>query len=175
MRDFSAIEGIAPTFRNQPQSLAQVRVGKFLAQLRYPPARQKDALRFRGLAQLSLGAFPVALDKFGNRVALLRIVDRGREEILPGKAPEALMSLAPSFDGAGHRDAVDAVLRHGSDTLLFEVLDRKLARRPSAGIEAVQFAALGIPVKEEEVTANAVHHGLGDTQHGVGSDCGVHR
>src|SRR5882757_2782809 len=110
---------------------------------------------------------------FWNRISMIGVEDCRREEILPGKATEALMSFAPSIDSARDSHAVNALVRHRSDALLLEEVDRQLARRPSAGVQAVEFAGFRVPIEKEEIAANAVHHWLGHAEDGIGRNGGI--
>ena len=47
--------------------------------------------------------------------------------------------------------------------------------RGARGVQARQLAGLRIPVEDEQIAADAVHHRLHHGQHGVGGDGGVDR
>jgi hypothetical protein len=67
---------------------------------------------------------------------------------------------------------MNTLVRHGRDALLLEEVDGKLARRPSAGVQAVKFAGLGVPIEKEEIAADTVHHWFSHTEDGVrGNGC----
>jgi hypothetical protein len=89
--------------------------------------------------------------------------------------PEAPVGLAPSLYSAGDRDAVDAAPRHRRNALLRQKLHGKFARRPAARVQTIEFAGLGLPVDEKQVTADPVIHGLGDAKHCIGCDGSVDR
>ena len=95
------------------------------------------------------------------------VINSRREEIFPGKLSKAVVGFGPAIHRAGDGDAVNAGLRHLQCALLFQIFDRESARRPSAGVQAVELAGLGVPVEQEQVAANSVHHGFGNAEHRV--------
>src|SRR5262249_33010133 len=105
---------------------------------------------------------------------MLGVIDRRSKEGLPWKTAEALVRLAPSFDRTGNSDAVNAIARHSLDSLLVEEIDSQLARRPAAGVEAIELARLRVPVDQEQVASDAVHHRLQYTESCIGGDGGIH-
>src|SRR5207248_9424386 len=58
---------------------------------------------------------------------------------------------------------------------LLQKINRQAAWCPAAGVQAVQFPALRVPINQEEIAANAVHHRLGDTEHSIGCNGRVNR
>src|SRR5262249_7391604 len=85
------------------------------------------------------------MDDFTYRKSVLRIVDRGREKLLPRQLAEALMQLRPAVDTARHGHRLNSILRHRTLALTLEEVDGEGFGRPSAGVDAGEFAGLGSP------------------------------
>ncbi len=173
--DLTFVKSIAALLCNQVQSLGDIRIAELLAQGGRFAARQKHAARFLGLGQLGFVGNPVGLNNLRHRVAMLRVIDRGCEKVLPRQSSKTLVRLAPSFHHARHCDGLNTVLRHGGNSLLGQKFNGQLAWREPAGVESVKFAGLRVPIEQEEVAANSIHHGLGHAEHRVRRDSGVHR
>ena len=69
---------------------------------------------------------------------------------------------------------MNALLRHGGLAERFQQVDGKPVRRPTAGIDAGQFAGFRIPVNGEEISAHAATFGFHHTEHRVGRDGCIH-
>ena len=103
------------------------------------------------------------------------VINRRSKNLFPRQLSETLVGLTPSFNRARNGYAMNAVLRHRRDSLLLQKINRQAARCPAAGVQAVQFPALRVPINQEEIAANAVHHRLGDTEHSIGCNGRVNR
>src|ERR1700761_7730529 len=110
------------------------------------------------------------MNHFRHGITRLGILDCRSKQFLPGQAAKALMRLGPTIDSPGNRDAVNAIMWHGSNAMLGKKLDGKFSRRPATGIETIKLAAFGVPIKEKEVAPNAIHHGLSHAEHRIGGD-----
>src|SRR5262249_36180082 len=55
---------------------------------------------------------PRSGNNFGQREAMVGVIDRGCEQVLPGKLAELLVKLRPTIDAAGHGDGLNILLRH---------------------------------------------------------------
>src|SRR5271170_7727528 len=84
------------------------------------------------------------------------------------------MCLAPTIHDSGNGNAVNTLLWHLREALVIQILHGKSGRSPSAGIEAVKLVCPGIPVEQEQVASEPVHHWLGNAQHGVGGYRRIH-
>src|SRR5436190_20946116 len=100
-------------------------------------------------------------------ITMFTIVNGGQEEVFPGQSAKSFMCLAPAFHRARNGDTMDSVARHGCGSVLSKKLDGQFLWRPPARIQAIELAGLCLPVNEEKITADAVHHWLGNTKHGV--------
>jgi len=67
------IEGIPALLRNQPQSLAQIRIGEHLSHFRHLPARQNKPLGLRRLLQGLRVALPEIVNYFRHGITLVQI------------------------------------------------------------------------------------------------------
>ena len=115
------------------------------------------------------------MDELGDGISVLSVENCRAKQLLPGKFSETLVGLTPSFHRARDGYAMNPILWHGRNPLLLEKISRQAARRPSAGIQAVKFPALGFPINEEEIAADSVHHGLSDAEHRIGRDSRINR
>src|SRR4051794_19498662 len=109
------------------------------------------------------------MDDLRDRKAILRVVNRRREQIFPGHLTELSMQLAPSIDATRHRHRVYPGLWHAPMALRFEPLDGQSGRRPPARIDPRQLAGLCPPVDDEQVAADPAALRLYDAQCGVRS------
>src|SRR5213080_2253137 len=107
------------------------------------------------------------MDELGHGISMFCVINRRSKNLFPRQLSETLVGLTPSFNRARNGYAMNAVLRHRRDSLLLQKINRQAARCPAAGVQAVQFPALRVPINQEEIAANAVHHRLGDTEHSI--------
>src|SRR5438876_1092134 len=115
------------------------------------------------------------MNELRHGIPVLSMENRRSKKLPPRKLSETFVGLTPSFNRARNGYAMNTVLRHGRNSLLFREINRQAARRPAARIKAVEFAALRVPINQEEIAANAVHHRLGDTEHSIGCNGRVNR
>src|SRR4051812_16630700 len=115
---------------------------------------------------------PVIGNPLSYRISLTRIINRRFENIRPGEPSETLMQLRPAIYGARDRGRVDpcAEIRY---SLAFEEIDGQCFGSPATGIQAVELFGFGVPVENHQITADAVHHRLHHTDHGVRGDRGI--
>src|ERR1700756_734327 len=67
---------------------------------------------------------------------------------------------------------MNAIMRHGGNTVLRQKFNGKLSRRPAAGVEAIKLPGFCVPIDKEEVAADTVHHRLCHAEHGIrGNGC----
>src|SRR6476646_7075307 len=114
------------------------------------------------------------VNDFRDIVTMVSIVNGRNEKIFPRELTETLMGLAPAIHGSWNGDTVNAFVRHAVKTFTIEIRRREFLRRPSTGVEPIKLAGPGIPIDEEEVTTNSVHHGFSYAKQGVGSDGCIH-
>src|SRR6185312_6142106 len=118
---------------------------------------------------------PIVVDDFRNTIAMFGIVDGRCKEVFPWNCAEPLVRLAPAVHCSGDRNAMDAVMRHLFESFAGKVSRREFLRSPATGIQSIKLSCFSVPVDEEEITTHSVHHGLGNAEHGVGRDGGIHR
>src|SRR6202041_803519 len=68
-----------------------------------------------------------------------------------------------------HADGIDVV-----DAVRFQIFDGEALRRPTTGVQSIEFSRLRVVVNCEQVSAHAVHIRLHYTHDGVCSNCRVH-
>src|SRR2546429_10000259 len=115
------------------------------------------------------------MDELGHGISMFCVINRRSKDLFPRQLSETLVGLPPSYNRARNVYAMNAVLSHRRDSLLLQKINRQAARRPAAGIQAVEFPALRVPINQEEIAPNAVHHRLGDTEHSIGCNGRVNR
>src|SRR5579863_29710 len=89
--------------------------------------------------------------------------DRILKQRLPWQLAETRVKLAPAVHGSGDSHAVDALLRHGVETLSDKNRRRETARRRARSIQASEFACRGVPMQDEQISAWSALHRF---QHG---------
>src|SRR5205823_5031738 len=144
-------------------------IDKARAQFRSFAAGQEHSPRLLGLLHLGLFVHPIVMDDLRNGVSMLGIIDGLSKQIFPWQSAKSLVSLGPSVYYPWHGHRMDTIMGHSSDALLTQKIHGKLARGPSAGVQAIELAGLGIPVEQEQVATHAIHHWLRHAQDGIGS------
>ena len=161
--------------RDQLECGGHLRVAPHPAQLRRPAVAQKDPPGVLVLGQLGFLGMPRLVNDFGDGITVVRVVDGGLEQIVPGKASEALVQFGPTVHASRHGDGLDSFLRHGGMAHGFQHVDGEPLGRPAAGIDGRELAGFGLPINGEQVSAEPAALRLDDAQRGVGGDGRVHR
>src|SRR5437899_11607080 len=104
------------------------------------------------------------MDELGHGISMFCVINRRSKNFFPRQLSETLVGLTPSFNHARNGYAMNAVLRRRRDSLLLQKINRQSARCAAAGVQAVQFPALRVPINDEDIAASAIHHPLGDTK-----------
>ena len=148
---------------DRPQGGGQGRVAKQGAHGRSAAAGQVE--RHAGLVERRSLCLEVGSQAGGHGEAVLGVADRGGQEFVQGKAPEARVRVRPRRDRARHRH------RHRSrlgDRVVAPIPEeRRLGQRASApaAVEGVDFAGRAVVEEGEGVSAHAVHVRPDDRQH----------
>src|SRR5262245_36435426 len=100
-------------------------------------------------------------------------MDGAFEQVLPWQLPVACVNLGPTVDRSWHGDGVDADRWHFLDLLFRENRRRESFWCGTGRVETDIFAGFGVPIKDEQVAADSIHHGFNEPKDGVGRDCGV--
>ena len=167
----TVIESIAPMLGELAQGTGESGVPEEVARRR-SSGPDVVGLFVAGLVEQALG-YPVAGIALSQGKSVLRIVDGGCEELAKGQSSEAGAQGVPSGDGSRDVDGLDADGVDFGHSFGFEVIDGKGLGGPAAGVQAVDFAGLGLVIEDEEVSADAIDVGLDDPHDGVGRDGGV--
>ena len=173
----AAVESFALRFGNAAEGLRHLRAVPDLAGLRRMAFRREHLLPGTELVTFQLRKNVIALlpelrDHRGDRVAFLRVFDRGLQELLKREPSEALRKRCPAGHRAGHHHRDPTARRH---LLMAERLDRfsgDALRRIAACVQAVKPAVH--PHLREAVRAKAVLRRLHDRHAGSRRDRGVH-
>src|SRR6185437_8832983 len=171
---FSLVEGVTALLRDQLQSFCEIRIAERVAELRRMITPQEDAPCFVVFLELRRSINPIGMDDLRDPISVLGVVDGRSKKVFPWKLAKALVGLAPSLHRSRDSHAVDALARHGFDSMLSQELRGQFLWRPAAGVKTVKFAGLRVPVKEKQIAAHPVHHGFGDSKECVGRDRRVH-
>ncbi len=172
--NFAFVKGGCAVLGDKSQCSREIGILEDLSNCRRFAVGQKDAAAFGIFSDPIGGVGPVGLNDFRNRIAIVRIENRGLEKILPGEVAEAFVERLPACYCTGNRHGVDAAERHGGRVLGSYMGDSQAAGSPSAGVEAVELTGFGVPVNGEEIAAHAVHHGLGHAECCIRGDCRIY-
>src|SRR2546421_10698726 len=104
------------------------------------------------------------MDELGHGISMFCVINRGSKNLFPRQLSETLVGLTPSFNRARNGYAMYTVPRHGRNSLLLQKINGQAARRPAAGIQAVEFPALRVPINQQKIAAASVHHRLAVAQ-----------
>ena len=168
--DGALVEGRGPLVGDQFHGRAEFGVAEDLAQLGRHAVGQVDAPGIGIAGKFGRLSEPGLVDDLGDRVAVFRVVDCGREDVFPGQLAELLMEFGPAIDAARHGHRLNAELRHGGIAHGFEQVDGEALGRPAAGVDAGQLAGFGLVVDDEEIAADAAALRFHDAESGIGRD-----
>ena len=155
------------------QRACKVGLAKAVAGLRELAAGHEDAVPFRIVRGGRLLADGLR-DDVGERESLARVVDRRLEQRRQRARAEAIEQHAPAARHAGHGHRAGAHSRHRGEAASPELVERGARARPARAAQEVHALRGRLAVEAEDVAAHAAEVGLGDREHGVGGDGGVH-
>jgi hypothetical protein len=83
--------------------------------------------------------------------------------------------LGPSFDRARNRDALNPIGRHFLETLTGKKRGCQAAGSRSGSIQAYVLPSSGVPIEDEQIPTQPIHHRLHHSKHGAVEESAVTR
>ena len=153
----------------------EIRIPEEFARDGNAPGGQEGLRRRRVGAKHFLAVLPVHADHFTHGEPRFGVADRRREYLRKRLATETAEQFGPAVDRTRHRGRVNTALRHRGESLGEQIVGRQRFRRPTGGIESVQFSRLRFIVNGKQVAADAVVHWGDESHHSIGRDRCIHR
>ncbi len=173
LRGLSLVVPVAAMRRDAPERSTEIRVAEELTRGGREIANQEGGPRIRVLRKPRSRPTPTTGGDRREREAVLRIEDRGCQQLGERQCAKALTQGVPSRDHPGHRHGIDATLGHLVEPLRPEQLDRAPGGCPATGVQTVELAGPRLIDQREQVATDTVAGRLHQTNRRVGSDCRV--
>ena len=148
---------------------------KQLAHPRRPAVRIVRGRRLGIVGRDPLTLLPKAGDDVGDGKSFLRILNRGGQQLRELERPEPRVELVPTVDAPGDRPREHTFTRDEFHPFLLEDFAVVGVGTAAAGVEAVKFLRLVVPINAEQVAPHPAAHRLGEAQHGIGGNGRVGR
>jgi hypothetical protein len=131
--------------------------------------RQKNFCGIGVMTQFSFAGEPVAGKDFRDGKTFFGITNGWSKQSGEFFASETAVKFVPAVNCARNSHSMNSVGGHNGDALGFQEFGCEAGRRPTAGVEAVEFAGFSLVDDGEEVAADAVCH---RSENADGSVCG---